>query len=68
MKIYKRTFEAKKHPVGSPEREELNKSGITSEYMTSYKYQLVGERISFGYKTKQDAEAAMACFKSRKEA
>lgn len=36
--VYKRTFEAAKHPKGSAERAELNLSGFTSEYSPSYKY------------------------------
>lgn len=60
MKVEKRTFEARKHPPGSPERAELNRSGVTSEYMTSYKYQLVGPNFSAGYKTRGEAEAAKA--------
>lgn len=42
-KIHRRTFEAKKHPKGSEERKKLNMSAITSEYMTSYKYALIGK-------------------------
>lgn len=38
MKVAKRTFEAMKHPKGSPERDALNQDALTSEYMTSYKY------------------------------
>jgi hypothetical protein len=54
--IYKRTFEALKHPKGSAKRIELNKDAITSEYMLSYKYQAKGENYSFSYRTKADAE------------
>jgi hypothetical protein len=33
--ILKRTFEAARHPKGSPERARLNEETLTSEYMTS---------------------------------
>jgi hypothetical protein len=36
--VIKRTFEAEKHPKGSPERAKLNEEGLTSEYMHSQKY------------------------------
>lgn len=36
--IIKRTFEAEKHPKGSPERAKLNENQITSEYMHGTKY------------------------------
>lgn len=62
MKIFKRTFEAKKHPVGGDERKRLNQSAITSEYMTSHKYQLIGDHFSFGYRSKAEAEDAMKRF------
>lgn len=59
MIIYKRTFEAKKYPKGSEERIKLNESAITSEYMTSYKYQIIGEHFSSAYRTKAEAEIAL---------
>jgi hypothetical protein len=54
MQVIKRTFEATKHPKGSPERVELNKSVITSEYMTSYKYTVDG-LSSKTFRTKGEA-------------
>lgn len=57
MKIHKRTFEARKHPKGSEERKRLNDSAITSEYMPSYKYQVIGDHFSFAYRTKSEAQA-----------
>lgn len=36
--IHKRTFEAKKFPIGSQERAKLNEDVLTSEYYTSKKY------------------------------
>ncbi len=36
--LLRRTFAAKNHPAGSPERAELNKDVLTSEYMPSYKF------------------------------
>ena len=52
--IHKRTFEAKKHE--GEKREKLNRSSITSEYMPSYKYALIGENCSLAFKTKKEAE------------
>jgi hypothetical protein len=40
-KIIKRTFKALKHPKGSPERNKLNRSSITSEYARYKKYLVV---------------------------
>lgn len=54
--VHKRTFEAKNFPVGSPEREKLNKDSITSEYMPSHKYSVKGPHISTSCRTKKDAE------------
>jgi len=42
-KIVKRTFEAFKHPRGSPERNRLNRSSLTSEYARKNKYLVVDE-------------------------
>ncbi len=36
--IIKRTFEALNYPEGSEERKQLNRSGLTSQYFTSYKW------------------------------
>ncbi len=36
--VHRRTFEAAKHPAGSPERARLNLSALTSEYMTGTPY------------------------------
>ena len=54
--VHKRTFEAKKFPVGSAERNELNSSPITSEYMTSYKYAVIGPHVSVSKRTKAEAD------------
>jgi len=59
MVVARRTFEAEKHPKGSPERVELNKSWVTSEYMPSYKYGVLnadGTETPFCYRTKREAE------------
>ena len=61
--IYKRTFEALKYAKGSKEREELNKSNITSEYQTSHKYARnetlpTGNKVFLTYRTKREAEQA----------
>lgn len=37
--ILKRTFEALEYPKGSAERAKLNENSLTSEYMTSHKYE-----------------------------
>ncbi len=55
--VYKRTFNAKNHPIGSKEREELNKNSITSEYMTSHKYTVKGPTFSRTFKTKSEAQS-----------
>ena len=58
MKVIKRTFEALKHPKGSQERDSLNTTWITSEYMTSYKYGVIeddGTTTPFTYRTKAEA-------------
>lgn len=57
--IRRRTFEAAKYPKGSKEREELNKSALTSEYMTSYRYALVDNDRVNTFRTKQEAESAI---------
>lgn len=41
FEVKKRTFAAEKYPPGSPERDTLNTSAVTSEYMHSYKYAVV---------------------------
>ncbi len=54
--VIKRTFEALKHPKQSSERMRLNDNIITSEYMPSYDWAVVGAFHSSGYKTKKEAE------------
>lgn len=39
--IVRRTFEALRHPIGSPERAKLNQSAETSEYLTGERYLIV---------------------------
>jgi len=59
-RVYKRTFEARQYPFGSIERNQLNESSITSEYMTSYKYYVEGPNVGVTEKTKAEAiEKAM---------
>jgi arylamine N-acetyltransferase len=55
--IIKRTFEAKMFWEGSPERAELNKSVVTSEYMPSHKYAIIGNHFSNSKRTKAEAES-----------
>ena len=66
--IFRRTFEAAKHPLGSAERARLNQSSITSEYQPSHRYTVQQEfRMSDGslhpqrwirheFRTKTEAE------------
>jgi hypothetical protein len=65
MKIVKRTFAAKKHPVGSAQRGELNKDWLTSEYMPSHKYGIRNDdngHTPFTYRTKAEALAKKSEF------
>jgi hypothetical protein len=58
--ITRRTFEAAKHPKGSPERARLNLDAVTSEYMPSYRYELKmtgAVNGSRSFRTKREAEA-----------
>lgn len=55
--VIRRTFEAKKHPKGSPERTRLNMDAVTSEYLPSYRYQVVGRRFGSAFRTKAEAQA-----------
>lgn len=43
-RIIKRTFEALKHPRGSPERNKLNKTSYTSEFARFNKYLVVDSK------------------------
>jgi hypothetical protein len=54
--IERRSFEAKKHPKGSPEREKLNTDPRTSEYMPSYKYVASDGITSRSFVSKREAE------------
>lgn len=54
--VHKRTFEAKNFPVGSDERKKLNEDVVTSEYMTSHKYAVKGQKVSTSYRTKAEAD------------
>lgn len=64
--ILKRTFEALKYPKGSEERNLLNISASTSEYMTSYKYVAITDGFSKSCKTKSEAEAFAKKFEALK--
>lgn len=55
FEVFRRTFEAKKFPIGSKKRTELNLDVITSEYMVSHKYAIKGNKLSIGVGTKQEA-------------
>jgi hypothetical protein len=55
--VVRRTFEAKKYPKGSEDRARLNRDGLTSEYMPSYRYALCDRGAYFmAYPTKGEAE------------
>src|SRR6056297_2105650 len=43
-RITKRTFEALKHPKGSPDRNRLNRSSFTSEFSRRNKYLVVDSK------------------------
>ena len=63
MKTVKRTFEAAKHPKGSPERFRLNLDWMTSEYMPSHRYGVReddGAHLPFTYRTKAEADRRVA--------
>ena len=60
FQVIKRTFEAEKHPKGSPRRAELNESVVTSEYMHSHKYAIIGDHFSNSQRSKAEAEAFVA--------
>ncbi len=53
--IVRRTFEATKFPKGSPQRAKLNENTMTSEYMTSYKWSIMGHNFSTTAKTLKEA-------------
>lgn len=55
FEVFKRTFEAKKFPIGSKERAELNLDAVTSEYMVSYKFAIIGHKFSTSKRTKVEA-------------
>lgn len=58
--IVKRTFEAAKHPAGSPERAKLNLDGATSEFFPSYKYIVRAPGFTQAVRTKAEAESVHA--------
>lgn len=63
MKVVRRTFDAKRFPKGSPERDRLNNDNLTSEYLPSYRYVLRtddGYDTPFSYTSKAAAEFAAA--------
>jgi hypothetical protein len=62
VEIARRTFEAKQHPKGSPERARLNLDARTSEYMTSYRYCAVEAdgRSTRTFRTRAEAAAVVS--------
>lgn len=72
-RLFRRTFAAEQHPPGSPERQRLNQHSETSEYGHSHKYGLEGDfshggGFCFTYRTKREAEDALARYKAQDEA
>jgi len=68
MRTIKRTFEALQYPKGSADRERLNLSWVTSEYLPSIKYGIVeddGTPTCWNYKTKRECEQKIAQKMSR---
>jgi len=63
IKVVRRTFAAKKFPVGSVERAELNLVTLTSEYYPSRPYAVVENGIITG--TNQTKRDALAYVKER---
>lgn len=57
--ILRRTFEAAQHPKGSPERDRLNLSAVTSEYYPSkpYAVHMGGKNGHHTFRTKTEAKA-----------
>ena len=60
FQVIKRTFEAEQHPKGSPERAKLNENVVTSEYMHSHRYAIIGDHFSNSRRSKAEAEAFVA--------
>jgi len=59
--VVRRKFTAFKYPRGSPERNLLNKSSITSEYGRHNKYLVLeGSKPLLTFKTREDAEKFVA--------
>ena len=63
MQVVKRTFAAKQHAIGSPERLRLNEDWRTSEYMPSHKFGILtdsGEKTPWTARTRADCETIIA--------
>jgi hypothetical protein len=60
--IVRRTFEAANFPKGSAQRAKLNESNMTSEYMTSYKWAIIGENLSSSARTLSEAKEKIKGF------
>lgn len=57
-KIIRRTFAAK--TAKGDDKAELNAHIQTSEYLPDFQYAIVSERVVFSYKTKKEAQEALA--------
>jgi hypothetical protein len=60
--IVRRTFEAANYPKGSPQRVKFNESNMTSEYMTSYRWAIIGENVSTSARTLSEAKEKVKGF------
>lgn len=60
--VARRTFEALNFPKNSPERKRLNENVMTSEYMTSCRWGIIGHNLSTSAKTKKEAKEKVRSF------
>lgn len=69
LTVVRRTFEAKRHPIGSEERVRLNLSWVTSEYLPSVRYGILedGKETCWNYRTKRECEAKIEEIKLRRK-
>lgn len=59
--VHRRTFEAAQFPEGSEERARLNLHTLTSEYMPSYRYVVLGgQHDRRATRTKTEAESLVS--------
>lgn len=63
--VHARKFTAQKHPKGSEQRDKLNENSLTSEYMTSKKYEV---HIAFPETATHNAYINKHSYETKKEA